>query len=290
MARRAAPLPSPQPAQLTPMAMREGVDRLKKRIEDVRQFDPASVTEQYDIAHVDKLSASIDDSLVRTFGHNTIEYDRYKDATHFDNGPHSSAYRVPIHEVQQSLGRSKARSIALLEQAVQSLEEQLVENGNRGVLQEVAPSRDLSKVFIVHGHDDAVRETVARYIERLGLEAIILHERANKGRTIITKFRDESIGVGFAVALMSPDDLGKAKDEAELKPRARQNVVFELAYFIGKLGPERVAALVKGDIERPSDFDGVVYISLDDGNWKIELGRELQAAGYVIDWNKVMQS
>jgi predicted nucleotide-binding protein len=43
------------------------------------------------------------------------------------------------------------------------------------------------------------------------------------------------------------------------------------------------------DIERPSDFDGVVYISLDDADWRVKLGRELQAAGYKINWNEVMR-
>ena len=128
-----------------------------------------------------------------------------------------------------------------------------------------------------------------RFLERLGFHAVILHERPNKGRTIITKFREEAAGVGFAVVLITPDDLGKAEKAADLRLRARQNVVFELGFFIGALGPECVAALVKGDIERPSDFDGVVYISLDEADWQMRLGRELQAAGYKIDWNKVMR-
>jgi predicted nucleotide-binding protein len=70
----------------------------------------------------------------------------------------------------------------------------------------------------------------------------------------------------------------------------RQNVVFEFGFFIGALGPERVAALVTDDVERPSDLDGVVYISLDRGDWKAELGKELRAVGYTIDFNKVIGS
>lgn len=143
------------------------------------------------------------------------------------------------------------------------------------------------KVFIVHGRDDGTKNTVARFIEKLGLQPVILHERPNKGRTIITKFREEAAAVGFAVVLMTPDDVGRGADAADLKPRARQNVVFELGFFIGSLEPERVAAMVKGDVERPSDFDGVVYISLDQGDWRADLGRELKAAGYEFDWNKV---
>ena len=147
--------------------------------------------------------------------------------------------------------------------------------------------RSLSKVFIVHGHDEGARETVARFIEKIGLQAVILHERANKGRTIITKFREEAADIGFAVVLMTPDDQG-GKAGAQLNARARQNVVFELGFFIGALGADRVAALVKGDVERPSDFEGVLYISLDQTHWKTDLDRELQAAGFKINWNKVM--
>jgi predicted nucleotide-binding protein len=148
---------------------------------------------------------------------------------------------------------------------------------------------DVTKVFVVQGHDGAPKAEVARFVERLGFEAIILHERPNKGRPLITKFREEAAGVGFAVVLMTPDDAGKAKDAADLNVRARQNVVFELGFFIGKLGPERVAALIKGDIELPSDYDGVVYISLDREDWQSKLGTELQDAGYNFDWNRVMR-
>lgn len=146
---------------------------------------------------------------------------------------------------------------------------------------------DSKRIFVVHGHDEGPRETVARFLEKIGFEAIILHERPNRGRSIIAKFREEAAGIGFAVVLMTPDDFG-GKVGAEAKTRARQNVVFELGFFIGALGPERVAALVKGEVEKPSDFDGVVYISLDHGHWKIELAKELKAAGYEIDFNAVM--
>lgn len=144
------------------------------------------------------------------------------------------------------------------------------------------------RVFIVHGHNGEAKESVARFVEKLGLEAVILHERANRGRTIITKFHEESDGVSFAVVLMTPDDEGRAVGTANANSRARQNVVFELGFFIGKLGPDRVAAMVKGNIEKPSDFDGVVYISLDSADWRVNLASELKAAGLDGDWSKVL--
>ncbi|MCG7927208.1 MAG: nucleotide-binding protein [Candidatus Thiodiazotropha taylori] len=145
------------------------------------------------------------------------------------------------------------------------------------------------KIFIVHGHDDGARETVARFLERIGLEAVILHEQANQGRTIIEKVVANS-DVGFAVVLLTPDDEGCVKG-GTAEPRARQNVLLELGYFIGRLGRDKVCALKRGTLEIPSDFAGVVWETMDsNGGWKQALARELDAAGHSIDWNKVMRA
>lgn len=144
------------------------------------------------------------------------------------------------------------------------------------------------KIFIVHGHDGEARESVARFISSVGLNPIILHEQANRGRTVIEKVEAHG-DVSFAVVLLTPDDLGKAKNDNELEPRARQNVLLELGYFFGRLGRENVCALKRGEVEIPSDFAGVVWETMDAGTgWKLALGRELQAAGHSIDWNKIM--
>lgn len=146
------------------------------------------------------------------------------------------------------------------------------------------------EVFVVHGHDTAVKESVARFIERLKLEPIILHEYADQGRTIIEKFEECSSAVGFAVVLLTPDDAGSAVGAAHLKPRARQNVILELGYFIGVLGRRNVCALKATDVEVPSDLDGLLYIELDGaGGWRMRLAREMKAAGLDVDLNLVPQ-
>ena len=147
-----------------------------------------------------------------------------------------------------------------------------------------------NEVFIVHGHDDGTKETTARFIEKLGLKATILHEQPNEGRTIIEKLEDCARRAGFAIVLLTPDDIGALKDNVEdgSKPRARQNVVFELAYFMGKLGRERVCPLTKGEIEKPSNIDGIVYVPMDDTDgWKLKLGQEMKNAGFPVDMNKI---
>ncbi len=139
-------------------------------------------------------------------------------------------------------------------------------------------------IFIVHGHNNETKQTVARTIEKLGLKAIILHEMKNKGRTIIEKLEEESANAGFAVILMTADDFGRAKTEEHEQPRARQNVIIEMGYFIGKLGRERVMTLLEEGIDKPGDTDGIVYTPIDSaGAWKFELISELQGAGFNVD-------
>jgi predicted nucleotide-binding protein len=152
----------------------------------------------------------------------------------------------------------------------------------------MTPQKPLSrKVFVVHGHDEAAREKIARFLERLEFEPIILHEQASRGRTVIEKVEAHS-DVDFAVVLLTPDDEGCEKGGTP-RPRARQNVVLELGYFLGRLGRTHVCALKRGDIEIPSDFEGVVYVDFDNSDgWKQGLGRELEAAGFQFDWNKAM--
>lgn len=160
---------------------------------------------------------------------------------------------------------------------------------SKGNTETILKSPFSRKIFIVHGHDDGARETVARFLERIGLEAIILHEQANQGRTIIEKVVANS-DVGFAIVLLTPDDEGCVKGGTP-EPRARQNVLLELGYFIGRLGRDKVCALKRGALEIPSDFAGVVWQTMDsNGGWKQALARELEAAGHSIDWNKVMRA
>ena len=143
-------------------------------------------------------------------------------------------------------------------------------------------------VFLVHGHDEAARETVRGFLTKLGIETIILHEHANEGRTIIEKFEAKSSIAQFAVVLLTPDDEGRAVG-GDLRPRARQNVILELGYFAAKFGRKGVCALMKGDIEVPSDYHGVVYLDLDGkGAWRLELAREMKAAGIEVDMNKAV--
>lgn len=147
-------------------------------------------------------------------------------------------------------------------------------------------------VFIVHGHDGELKTELARLLERLEFNPIILHEQADKGQTIIQKLQYEGSRVGFAFVLHTPDDEGrKANSSSGLLPRSRQNVVFEHGMFIGRFSNSRVCAIVKHGVEIPSDLSGIVYKIIPAGGGiqsiAYEIVKELRAADYVIDANKL---
>jgi predicted nucleotide-binding protein len=147
-------------------------------------------------------------------------------------------------------------------------------------------ARNKRKVFIVHGRDNEAKQEVSRFIEKIGLEAIILHEQASSGMTIIEKIEHYSNDADFALVLYTGCDHGRGVHESNMPPknRARQNVVFEHGYLMAKLGRENVCSLAKGDIETPNDISGVVYVTLDEyGAWKSEVSKELKTCGYAIN-------
>lgn len=132
-------------------------------------------------------------------------------------------------------------------------------------------------VFIVHGHDEAVRDSIDAFVQKtVANKVVVLHDEDDDGDTIIEKFERYAKDAACAIVLLTPDDVGRAKAEAELRPRARQNVVFELGYFAGLLGRKNVIALVKGGVEQPSDLSGVLYVPLENGEWKLRLHRRLR--------------
>lgn len=150
--------------------------------------------------------------------------------------------------------------------------------------------RNKRKVFIVHGRDNEAKFEVSRYIENLGLEPIILHEQASRGKTIIEKIEHYANDADFAIILYTHCDNGQGRHESNAVPRnrARQNVIFEHGYLMSKLGRENVCALVKGDIEVPNDVSGVVYIDLDPfGGWKRAISKELESCGYTINHKNI---
>ncbi len=164
-----------------------------------------------------------------------------------------------------------------------------VDVGTSGV--PAADDPEGKRVFVVHGHNDRAKNDVAQLLSRVGLDAVVLHERPDQGRTIIEKF-EECSDVSYAVVICTGDDEGRSRrDEGELRPRPRQNVVLELGFFVGRLGRRRVSVLYEEGVELPSDYDGVLYIKMiASENWKLKLVRELKSAGIAVDLEAALEA
>jgi hypothetical protein len=205
--------------------------------------------------------------------------------------PSSYSMMNPEPAFARAFANGRGSAEALLQSMIDEVQEYWTETDDGQIAHlDDSTLTTSNRVFIVHGHDDAIRESVARLIEKLDLSPVILHEQPNKGRTIIEKFVDYS-DVGFAVVILTADDRGgKAAEPPEsYSSRARQNVILELGFFLGRLGRERVCALYENGVEIPTDYDGVVFVPLDKaGAWRLLLGREFRAAGLEIDLNNIV--
>lgn len=144
-------------------------------------------------------------------------------------------------------------------------------------------------VFVAHGRDDGALQITARFIEQLGLRPIVLREQTKSSRTLIELLEEHTNAVTFAIVIMTPDDVGKLrKDATHNEPRARQNVIFELGYVLGKLGRRRVCVLSKGTLTRPSNIEGVFTTPMDDGgSWRLAVAHEMEGAGLSVNFNNI---
>jgi predicted nucleotide-binding protein len=126
------------------------------------------------------------------------------------------------------------------------------------------------RILVVHGHDDASKLELKNYLQNtLKLsEPLILHEEPNHGRTVIEKLEQCATQASFAFVLLTPDDtLADQGGVDRRRYRARQNVIFEMGYFLGLFGRKagRVILLYKGQLDIPSDIAGLVYIDISNG-------------------------
>jgi predicted nucleotide-binding protein len=259
----------------------KALDRLQKALTAIpdlqqRRHD----TPEFDIWHRNTQVA-----IANTFGEKSRHVDDFNNINYTLMVLTSS---TPDSAFQKAYVRGLQSAASVLQSMIEEVQEYWEEDPEEKArtLSRGTPPISSRNVFIIHGHDEAAKEAIARFISKLGLNPVILHEQPNQGRTIIEKFEDHS-EVAYAIALLTPDDVGAAKTEiTNLCDRSRQNVIFEFGYFIGKLGRKKVCGITKGSVELPSDYSGVLYIPLDPaGAWRMALVRELRAIGLNVDAN-----
>jgi predicted nucleotide-binding protein len=196
----------------------------------------------------------------------------------------------PDSEWVEAFNSGLDQAAGFLESRVNDLRERAGEARPASAASSLNSEPDGRRIFVVHGHGHGQKETVARFLAKLNLDPIILHEQADQGKTLIEKFESYAAGARCAVVILTADDVASSKITPEQKElRARQNVIFELGFFVGKLGRQRTFALVEKGVTLPSDVHGVVYIPLDNGEWRLRLVRELKAAGLEIDANRAFE-
>lgn len=287
MAQRRAPGPPPtEVREFTRAEIDRAIAKLRRRIDDVTKLDPRQV--RFDDAKIENVAQSIHETIREIFGSNSPEFKNHGHHRIWHGGYN---YLDSEAQRQAKFATGIPQTVTMLEGLISRLEEKRedLQPDKASPIPGIAPLAGTRRVFVVHGHDEAAKEAVARFLSKLDLNPVILHEQPNQGRTVIEKFEGHA-DVDFAVVLLTPDDLGHpAGTPGEAKPRARQNVVFELGYFVGRLGRSRVCALHKGNVEILSDYDGVIYVSMDDPQgWRLLLAREIKAAGIDVDLNAAL--
>lgn len=247
--------------QPTPAEVDRDIMLLRRRIADIRQLQIDGV--RWDDGKKKAVERHTRSTVREVFGPDSPEFREFK---HFeiDEGPWNTTWTDD--EYQEQFLKRIPHSLAQLEGLVVQLIERKESEVGEVALSQAFSSAPSRRVFVVHGHEDGTKEATARFLHRLGLDPVILHEQADEGRTVIEKF-EKYADVSFAVVLFTPDDLGYSKRASPdaAQPRARQNVVFELGFFIGKLGRHRVCVLRKGDTEILSDYQGVLFVPIDSG-------------------------
>ena len=272
--------------QFTLSEIDKAIEKLGRRVEEVRGLDPRTI--RYDDARVDTAESNIREAIREVFGSRSPEFHEHQ----FHQISHGALYvGMSEQELQANFAAGIPQTITMLQGLIARLDEKRADAlpDTPAATSPRSVPGSTHRIFVVHGRDEATKHAVARFLEKVGLQPIILHEQPNRGRTLIEKFEQNS-DVGFAVVLLTPDDQGHLAAHPEQEtPRARQNVILELGYFIGRLGRARVCALHKGGVELPSDLHGIVYVSLEGPqNWQILLAKEIKAAGMAVDLNRVI--
>ena len=263
--------------------------KVRAQIDKGQQLVNRPILSEYDLeeanSEFDNWSSYNEELLLRLFD-NSAMADKYTD---FYGGSYSTMATLgdKIGYCRRDVTKRINRLKGILEQ-LELIPEQSA-NSTIDLSGQASPVNG-NEAFIVHGHDRAVKSEVARFVKDLGLEPVILDEKPGAGRTIIEKFESYANNAAFAIVLLTPDDVGAPKDRHnDLKPRARQNVIFEIGYFFKGLGRGRVCAMSTEDVEFPSDLNGVSYVFLDpNGGWQLKLFQEMKAAGLPVDSSGIL--
>lgn len=256
--------PTLVPAAFTRDRMRQRIKRLEYALWLVREFEP-KIKERDETMEAERLSVAVEAALTRTFGYETIEYNRYKDAALF-SWPVNYASEVPLHRIQESLENCKNRSVVLLKEAVSFLQDELELHSSATsditVSEELSESRHAgANVVIGHGRSVVWRELRDLLRDRLNLPVDEFNAVATAGVPTMDRSSEMLDSAGFAFLVMTAED-----EQPDGKIRARENVVHEAGLFQGRLGFRKAIILLEDGCEEFSNILGLSHIRFAKGN------------------------
>ena len=139
--------------------------------------------------------------------------------------------------------------------------------------------RDSRTVFVVHGRENYIRESLYEFLRSVGLRPLPFQEAkkaTGKASPLIPEVLDKAFSLAQAVVvLMTPDDEARLRSlyhhrqrkepayETELTPQARPNVLFEAGMAMGR-NPDRTILVEIGDLRPFTDIAGRLTIRLDN--------------------------
>jgi len=152
---------------------------------------------------------------------------------------------------------------------------------------EVKPSAPGEEVLVVHGRDEHLLAVTVGFLEKLRLKPVLLSGNSDQEMTALERLGTGNNPFKFAIVLLTPDDVGfDLMKPKELKTRSRQDVVFLLGFLVGKLGPNKVFAIHKKDVQLPGKCPGVVFELYDEkAAWLSKAAQKMRASGVALDLN-----
>lgn len=260
-----------------------GIVKIERRLQDVRGLQVEGV--RHGDQRVNNVEAAISKTVLEVFGSASSEYQRHRHYRIVSSWP----MNAPDQEYQRNFEEAIPGTLTMLQGMIDSLRESALDLESPSAPELMQRATDGDGIFLVHGRNEDWLREVELLLKNLLLQPKILRKEPNCGQTLIEKFELHAAGIGFAVVLLTGDDEGRLQPitggnaaEASFVKRARQNVILELGFFLGRLGRSKVCALYEEGVEIPSDYSGVVFIPLKSG-WKAALVKELQAAGIKFD-------
>ncbi len=276
----------------------EAIERIEELIQEVDGFEDKLKGLDVSVLNLGPWQKDVEKALKLIFPDKADHIEKFKKIK-FEPVPTAGGY-IPILEItrrREAYQTDLKRARLFLKSRIEEIKEywkneNVSDSVGSKALAKPSETRIVgNKIFIVHGHDERLKNQLEIFLTEIKLESVVLHRKADEGLTIIEKIEKHS-DVGYAFILLTPDDIGypisedsKPDQQRAKEKRARQNVIFEFGYFVGKLGRNRVCCLYKKGVALPADIVGMIYKQVSENVEEVafSIQKDLKTAGYSVN-------